>query len=44
MPQSAYFADRQSAVGALAYWLAFWAWVLDPEEHALVRGLLRRSG
>jgi O-antigen/teichoic acid export membrane protein len=33
-----------AAVGALAYWLAFWAWVLDPEEHALVRGLLRRSG
>jgi hypothetical protein len=29
--------------GVLAYWLAFWAWVLDPAERALVRGLLRRS-
>ena len=29
--------------GVLAYWLAFRVWVLDPEERALVRGLLRRS-
>jgi O-antigen/teichoic acid export membrane protein len=29
--------------GVLAYWLAFWAWVLDPAERGLVRGLLRRS-
>jgi drug/metabolite transporter (DMT)-like permease len=29
--------------GVLAYWVAFWAWVLDPDERALVRGLLRRS-
>jgi O-antigen/teichoic acid export membrane protein len=33
-----------AAVGAvLAYWLAFYALVLEPSERALVRGLLRRS-
>jgi O-antigen/teichoic acid export membrane protein len=30
--------------GVLAYWLAFYAAVLEPGERALVRGLLRRSG
>ena len=28
--------------GVLAYWLAFYALVLDPRERALVRGLIRR--
>jgi hypothetical protein len=28
--------------GVLAYWLAFYALVLDPRERALVRGLVRR--
>jgi O-antigen/teichoic acid export membrane protein len=30
--------------GVLAYWVAFYAAVLEPGERALVRGLLRRSG
>jgi O-antigen/teichoic acid export membrane protein len=33
-----------AAAGVLAYWLAFYALVLDPGERALVGGLLRRSG
>jgi hypothetical protein len=32
-----------AAAGALAYWLAFYAVVLDAGERALVSGLLRRS-
>ena len=33
-----------AAVGALAYWLAFYILVLDPGERALVRGLVSRRG
>jgi hypothetical protein len=32
-----------AAGGVMAYWIAFYARVLDPGERALVRGLLRRS-
>jgi O-antigen/teichoic acid export membrane protein len=33
-----------AAAGVLAYWRAFFAVVLAPDERELVRGLLRRSG
>ena len=29
--------------GVLAYWIAFYALVLDPDERALVRGLVTRA-
>jgi hypothetical protein len=32
-----------AAGGVLAYWLAFYAVVLDSSERALVRGLARRT-
>jgi hypothetical protein len=33
-----------AAGGVIAYWLAFYALVLEPGERALVRGLLKRRG
>jgi high-affinity Fe2+/Pb2+ permease len=32
-----------AVAGVLAYWLAFYVWVLDAGERALVTGVLRRS-
>jgi high-affinity Fe2+/Pb2+ permease len=32
-----------AAGGVLAYWLAFYGFVLEPRERALVRGLVTRS-
>ena len=33
-----------AAAGVLPYWAAFYGLVLDADERALARGLLRRSG
>ncbi len=35
-------SPRPAIVGVLAYWAAYYALVLDPEERELVRGLLGR--
>jgi hypothetical protein len=41
-PESLPGVLAMAAGGVLAYWLAFYAFVLEPGERVLVRGLLSR--
>jgi hypothetical protein len=42
-PESLPAVASVAVTGVLLYWVAFYALVFDPDERALVRGLLRRG-